>query len=160
MITLNIRELLRSEAGTTTKYKVELPPFDDAEFHLSPSQKIELKGYSMGDGVVLIPITNKLHGKATCTSCLKEFELDANVYPTEKQYYIDIPEDIEEELVGQIDKKSLEVDIEDLIREAVFLALPSPMRCSPDCHSQHREGDLPDTPTSQKPFANLKDLLK
>jgi hypothetical protein len=160
MIALNIRELFYAYPGEQMEFQVPIPVFEDPEFTVNANQTMVLKGYKIEDGVCLTTSTQKFRGMATCTSCLNQFSLRLKPFQTERQYYTKPPEEIEDSMIGTINPKTFEVDIEEILREAVFLNLPANLRCSEECHIEHHETDLSEAESGVQPFKDLKNLIK
>lgn len=159
-IKLKIVKLMSEHEGTMQEYQVDVPVYDDKEFQLYPDQTITFQAYRIEDGLAIRPLATTLIGKAQCVITLKEFDLEIETVEVEKQFYIHMPEHAEDEEAEQIDTKTMEIDVEEQLREAIFLGLP-PVIKSPEAESiEPLKGgdDLPDTNT-QNPFAGLKDML-
>ncbi len=156
---INVGELFRSEPGTKKEYELDLPVFEDEEFHLEKDQKIFLTGYKIDKGIAVSVDPDTIKGIATCVKTLKEFTLESELYSAERQFYLQRPDDLEEnEEFDQIDNKTFEVDLEDMVREAVFLGLPTVI-VSPEGEKTHVELKQDQAPGTTKAFADLKNLL-
>lgn len=158
-ININIGELFRSEPGTRKDYEMELPVFEDEEFHLDPDQTVLVVGYKIDKGIALSVDPELVTGTATCVKTLKEFTLESELYSAERQFYLNKPDDLDEDdEYDKIDNKTFDVDIEDMLREAVFLGLPTVL-VSPEGEKTHVESTQSEDPRTTKPFADLKNLL-
>lgn len=169
MIKLNINDLFRSNIGTKKLFTIYLPDLEDENLEIFPDQQAELTGYKIEDGLSFSVTESEVKAKTTCDSCLTEFEISYTLDDTEKQYYLVPPEDVPEDEFELINEKHHEIDVTNLIREAIYLGLPTPKKCTPDCKGLcstcgqnqnekecNHDSNSPDT---FQPFKNLKDLL-
>jgi len=125
---LSLVRILNSQLGTHINFKVNLKHFpkllEEQSFKPYLDQEISVDSYRIQDGVCLIIPSQEISGTAIDSSSNKEFETKINSFATEKNYYIKIPDDENKEEVGKINPKSLEVQIDDLLNEALFLNIP------------------------------------
>lgn len=159
-IKLKIVKLMSEHEGAMQEYEVNVPVYDDKEFHLYPDQTITFQAYRIQDGLAIRPLSTTIVGKTQCVATLKEFDLEVETVEVEKQFYIRLPELAEDEEAEPIDTKTMEIDVEEQLREAIFLGLPPVIKC-PEAEDQEllKGGDdLPESNT-QNPFAGLKDML-
>jgi uncharacterized metal-binding protein YceD (DUF177 family) len=157
-----INELMHSEIGKTNEVEVNVPEMTDFEVEVMPDQKLTFEGMKIEDGVCFYPVDQTLRISFNCNRCLKKVETDMELRPLEKQYYMKIPEDIDDDLVQQIDKKNHEIDFTPLINEVVYLSLPAILTCEGECQgppAYKQELGNPEKPV-QKPFGNLKNMIK
>lgn len=161
---ISVSELLFSHAGTRTDITVELPEFPDTEVRVLPGQKLDFEGIKIDDGVCFYPTTTTLDVEFNCVRCLKLVKQPLVLRPLEKQFYVTIPEDIEEDLVQLIDKRNFEINLQPLVEEIVYLSVPTILSCGPDCPGApdytHAKTDTVSPQNPNTPFAGLKDLLK
>ncbi len=170
MTTISVGDLLHSDPGTKKVFKVDLPVFKDDEVTIQQGQEVEVEVYKIDEGVSASLLPQAIKGKSRCNTCLKDFDLDIDLYLGEKQYYLKMPDSItEDEEFNWIDKKSLEIDVTELLREGEFLNLPPVLKCSEECKGicsscgeELNKGDCEceksDSDTI-KPFANLKEMM-
>jgi len=163
---LSISDLLQSKPGTAKEYTVELPEFEDAEFKVEPNQKVLLKAYRIEDGIAVTTQPEEIQGKAICMKTMKKFILDTTLRETEWQYYLKMPEEVDPEEARPIDPKTHTIDVEELLKEAIFLGLPIVIEC-PEAHKipiktkteNYQEVESPSERT-YKAFEGLKDILE
>lgn len=158
-----VSELLFSQIGTTTTIEVNLPELTDSEVTFLPNQTLHFEGMKIEDGICIYSVVQDLNGTYSCTRCLKEVSDTITLRPLEKQFYVKIPEDVEDDLVQKIDAKHFEISLVPLIEETVYLSIPTILRCGEDCKGlTHYETikDPKNPSTHQNPFSDLKNLLK
>jgi uncharacterized metal-binding protein YceD (DUF177 family) len=158
-IKINVGELFRSEPGTQKEYEIDIPVFEDEEFHVFPEQKMRLIGYKIDKGIAISTDDMTVKGTANCVKTLKDFNLETELYPTEKQFYLTKPDDLDDdEEFEKIDHKTFDVDVEEIVREAVFLGLPT-ILVSPEGEKMQVEVKQTEDIRTTKPFADLKNLI-
>jgi len=161
---ISISKLLSRDIGTQEEFTLEIPLFEDEEITLGSNQKLDFVAYRIEDGLVFITQPTTLKAKAQCVVTLKDFDLKYELQPIERQFYWDLPEGVNPEDVEFIDKKHYQVDLENVIREAVFLSLPTVIK-SPEAEKLSLDKlaasklNANSRQQGQNPFAGLKDML-
>jgi len=161
---ISISKLLSRDIGTQEEFTLEIPLYEDDEIQLKPKQTIDFVAYRIEDGLALITQPVNLMAKAQCVVTLKDFDLEYELQSVERQFYWDLPEGLNPEDVEFIDKKHYQVDLDNLIREAIFLSLPTVIK-SPEAEklslNEIAANKLNSNSGSegQNPFAGLKDML-
>lgn len=154
-----VSELLFSHAGTTVEMTVDLPELPDSEILVLPNQTMDFEGIKIDEGVCFYNQTTHLDVEYHCTRCLKKVLTELELRTLEKQYYVKLPEDIEEDLAQLIDKKHFEINLMPLIEEIVYLSIPTILSCGEDCPGAPKFKPDNIKPETQSPFKNLKDML-
>jgi uncharacterized protein len=170
MVTISVGELFFGEPGDERTYEVDLPLFEDKEIRLINGQKVLLKAYRNKGGVSVNPLKQAVKAKVFCTKCLEEFTLEIELYPTERQYYRGTPDSVEEFEEFEYVTPNFDIDVEYLLREAIFLNLPPAIVCKEDCKGlclkcgkDLNKGDCrcaKDGVETIKPFEALKDIIQ
>lgn len=154
-----VSELLFSHAGTTVEITVPLPELDDTEVKVLPGQELDFEGIKIDEGVCFYNLTTNLDVEYYCSRCLEKVSIQMPLRTLEKQYYVKIPEDMEEDLVQLIDKKHFEINLLPLIEETVYLSIPTILSCGEKCKGAPKFKPDNVKPETQNPFKNLKDML-
>lgn len=159
-----VSELLFSHIGTKTNIEVELPPLDEnPEITIDKGQFLEFEGMKIENGIYFYPLTHEVAYKYHCSKCLKEVKSKIQIRPLEKQYYIDKPDDLDEDLFDYIDKKHFDINMIPFIEELVYLSIPTILTCGDSCpglESPYLQKESNINTSTKAPFADLKDLLK
>ncbi len=151
---IKIGEILNSQIGSkfSKMIPVQLTKIDD--FQLDPEQNLELEIFRVPHGLAVIIQPQKLTGQAMCGRSLVNFRTNIVTVLSEEHFYTEAPEHDDLEEYALIKQKSCEIDLEPVINQAVLLAVPA-VFYKPGTKPLHKMDS-----TGNKPFANLKDLLK
>lgn len=135
----NVAQLLKEQTGSTRRYEVEerLDDLDPVLVIQSPiSGWVKFTKIPVG---ILVVGELRTTVEVNCTRCLEPFDTEVTVELEEEfRAALDLrtgatlPEDEEADEATRIDDKHL-IDLTEVLRQALLLALPSSPVCRPDC---------------------------
>ncbi len=167
MTKIKVYQLLNQATGQSQDYTLAIPEFQDPEFQVLPKQTIVVTAYRVPDGLSLSVAPQQVRGQVICSRSLENFIFELQTKLTQMQAYPKLPKDLEtvaDEDFLLIDSKNLELDLEPLIREAIFLSLPlrfvNPKAPKHPILQTKQKTQATDTTAGEhQPFAKLKELL-
>lgn len=160
------------------QFSDENPSIDSSIALTKPlSGKLEL--FRLKDGLSVIASDIQSQYQAVCTKCLKQFTSPLSIESTERMFLAEMPDrDFDPLEVFLIDLKDLSIDLSDMFRQEIILHFPLFPVCSEHCQGlcpgckinlNDTKKHAPDctgvtveesSGPENRPFANLKDLLK
>jgi len=163
---LSIIRVLNSKIGSHFEFPVKVADFPDLladpNFKLNKDQTLEIKAWRIQDGVCVTIPSQEIKGMAKDSLSQEEFSTTIMSYATEKNFYLQIPDEEDELDVGRINSKTLEIQIDDLLNEAILLNLPFQFSKEQSHDRQANNQESPKVYSTQqdpKPHNALKDLL-
>lgn len=131
---IKIAELLQSSEGTQETYKIntKLDFGKSLELTSDLTGKIMLMALKEGAHVEVKGL--KTAAKQVCNRCLKEYSQVIEIDEASAEFLLELPkhkEDDEEFFL--IDKKNVEIDLTDFLRQEIVLHLPLISVCSKSC---------------------------
>jgi len=188
---IKVNSLWLDALGTTEKHHFEEDTLDlSDQFTLTAPLIGDLLMIKMKEEISVIVSDFNTSVELKCTKCLKEFDLNIEIPSMERSFLLDPPTFSEDPFdLFYIDKKSMTIDLSDMLRQEIILHFPFIPVCSsrgkglcsecgkdlnkkeghsPNCSHKNTttkgKGNSHDSdeapPNTYKPFANLKDLLK
>ncbi|MBT6143144.1 hypothetical protein HOH51_01380 [bacterium] len=167
MTKIKVYQLLNQATGQSQDYTVAIPEFQDPEFQVLPKQTIVVTAYRVPDGLSLSVEPQQVRGQVICSRSLENFIFELQTKLTQMQAYPKVPKDLEtvvDEDFLLIESKNLELDLEPLIRESIFLSLPlrfvnpkAPKH--PILNAKQNTKATNNSTGEHQPFAKLKELL-
>lgn len=167
----DISELLDASTGTSINYSIKGEfLFNEIEGHVPVTSKVEIMRIEKGFNVRLRDLMADVVMR--CGKCLTPFNVPISVDGIERQFYMKMPENLEDPLeVFPVDAKNQKLDISDMLRQEIILHLPLIPVCSESCKGicptcgqnlNEKQCNCPkeETEGDYKPLAKLKDLLK
>ncbi len=167
----DISELMDASTGTSINYSISGEfAFESFTHQVPVTSKVEIMRIEKGFNVRLRDFVADI--LVACGKCLSHFTVPVSIDGTERQFYLKMPERIEDPLeVFPVDTKNQKIDITDVLRQEMILHLPLIPVCSdsckgicPSCGSQlnKKQCNCPqeDLEGEHKPLSKLKDLLK
>ena len=125
---LSLVRILNAKLGHHIEFEVKVKDFkdllDNPNFKIDPELVLVIDAYRIQDGVCVAIQQQEIKGVAIDSFTQEEYETQIQSFPTEKNFYLKVPEDENKEEVGRIDPKSLEVVVDDLLNEAILLNIP------------------------------------
>jgi uncharacterized metal-binding protein YceD (DUF177 family) len=154
-------------------------PTLNADIILTKPLTGDLEIFRLKEGLSVIASNIQSEYQATCNKCLKVFTSPLFIESTERMYLAEAPEkDFDPLEVFLINSKDLTIDLSEMFRQEIILHFPLFPVCSEHCqglcpgckinlndtkkHAPGCTGATVETSTTpeNRPFANLKDLLK
>lgn len=171
-LVFDISELLDASTGTSIGYSIKGEfAFEELSGPIPVASKVEIMRIEKGFNVRLRNFMADIVMK--CGKCLTPFNVPISIDGTERQFYLEMPEKIEDPLeIFPVDTKNQKIDISDMLRQEIILHLPLIPVCSDSCKGicptcgqnlNEKQCDCPheEEPEGEhKPLAKLKDLLK
>lgn len=155
-----IHELFYSKAGTMDQFEINLPEFSDAEVLIPDGQKIVLTGIKIDDAVCMYTDNQEIKIEYQCARCLCPVKKTLALKTLEKQFYVNIPEDIDPDLVQEVETKNFEIDLLPMLKETIFLSLDPVLICGENCPGMPSYSNEQAGTSQTNTFSKLKDLLK
>jgi len=166
-----INDLLDKPTGTSIKYSFKGP----VKFEGIP-EKSEIEGdatiMKIDEGVNLSVEKVNIEVEFQCEKCLDNYVKKIHIDQTERQFLLEKPKKVEDqEDLFLIDKKKLEIDATEMLRQEIILHFPVVSVCSKHCKGlcpvcgKNRNKEkcdcriIEETPEN-KPLKQLKDLIK
>jgi uncharacterized protein len=135
----NVAQLLKSTVGTTRQYEIEEDISGiDADLEIVKPLVGKIRLLRTTDGIL---VTGRLHTEArvSCRRCLRSFDLPVGL-TLEEQFHpsIDVctgaalPAEDGEDVVTRTDLQHM-LDLTEVVRQELLLAMPMSPLCSQDC---------------------------
>jgi len=169
-IIFDISHLKNAATGTSEKYTFDGPvQLEGLDLSTNVSGSMEIM--RIEGGVNVCGKNIQFGMKTTCEKCLKDFVADLEIEELERIFYFDAPRTVTDiHDVYLIDRKKLNVDLTELLRQEIILHFPLISVCSKQCKGicQHCGKDLNEGPCAckntdidleNKPLKNLKNLI-
>lgn len=171
-LTFKIAKIWGGSEGSTEKHSIDRKiTFDPAEINTATNLQADLLLIKLKDELtaLLTNITIGVH--MTCIRCLEPYIATVNIQGAERQFLAHPSSHQKDPFeLFSIDLKYMTIDLTEMVRQEIILHFPFIPVCSESCKGlcQHcgknlntgkcacKEQDL----TSQKPFQNLKILMK
>jgi uncharacterized metal-binding protein YceD (DUF177 family) len=152
---------------------------DDSNIVLTKPVNGKLDIYRLKEGLSVIASDVQSEYQATCNKCLKQFTAPLSIESTERMFLAEMPDrDFDPLEIFLIDLKDLTIDLSEMFRQEIILHFPLFPVCSEHCQGlcpgckinlNDTKKHAPDctgvkvedsSGPENRPFANLKDLLK
>ncbi len=168
----SVDELLTKEVGTSEVYSFDGPvEFEDVKAVSNISGEVTL--LRIDDSINVATKNIDVEIELECQKCLDPFKVQINFPFSERQYFINRPELVEDPNdLFLINKQDLSVDLTDMLRQEIILHFPPITVCSESCkglcsqcglqlnkkNCNCKEEKIEES--ANKPLAILKDLIK
>ncbi|MFH1720492.1 MAG: DUF177 domain-containing protein [Patescibacteria group bacterium] len=161
-----VAELLKKPQGTREEYEINLKPNfgEDITFKSNLKAKVILMALKDEIHVELRDLETEI--ERHCDKCLKKYGEKVHIPLVEGEYLTEPPKYTEkDEDFFLIDKKDLNIDITDLLRQEILLHFPLISVCSKSCKGlcpkcgtdlNKRKCDCKTSDDGKKPLAVLK----
>ncbi|MGL5831185.1 MAG: YceD family protein [Candidatus Altimarinota bacterium] len=152
---------------------------NDSNIVLTKPVTGKLDIYRLKEGLSVIASDVQSEYQATCNKCLKQFTAPLSIESTERMFLAEMPDrDFDPLEIFLIDLKDLTIDLGEMFRQEIILHFPLFPVCSEHCQGlcpgckinlNDTKKHAPDctgvkveesSGPENRPFANLKDLLK
>ena len=169
-LTFGIGKLLRSNLGHSELYTFDGPvEFEDLVVKGDLNGKIELMRTDKGINAEVTEM--EATAVLKCEKCLSDFEFPVKIESMSREYLLKEPEIIEDPNdIFLIDKKHLNIDLKEMLRQEIILQFPAIPVCYERCKGicAHCGGNKnkklcqckDEKPAEYKPLAALKELYK
>ncbi|MBI4975321.1 DUF177 domain-containing protein [Candidatus Peregrinibacteria bacterium] len=129
----NIASVIEAPIGSNENYSFEITPaFKDIALDGQISGKIQIMRIEGGVNVLAENIHVK--AKVLCDKCLKKISVPMEIKSAERQFYFETPSESRDAYdIFFIDKKSLSIDIGEMLRQEIILHFPVNSVCSSRC---------------------------
>ena len=137
MLIYDIGGLLASPQGTIDRFdveeRVELPDADDPL--LMEPIVFQLELIRLKDEITAHIRHLSTVSQMVCNRCLKSFSSAITIESTERQFWIDLPHHMRDDIdtIYRIDRKHGRIDLNQMIREEILLHFPPIPLCSESC---------------------------
>lgn len=135
VLKFDVGDLVRKSSGTSESFDVYVEvPFVDPEHNIIPVSPLTglITLMKSDDAIECVLKDMNLTVEAPCDKCLKQFEYKVHVGRTERSFYI-LAENKQHLDDLCIDKKKLELDANELVRQEIILHFPIVLVCFPGC---------------------------
>ena len=169
-LTIGISHLMERPTGTRESYTFDARiQFKDFKITSKIQGRAEIMRIEEGLNVRIEGV--KTSAQLVCDHCLENFIQDILITQAERQFWLDPPQVVEDvNDLYLINKKSLTVDLSEMIRQEIILHFPLILVCSKSCkglcsvcgnNKNHRDCQCePADFQESKPLAALKELIK
>ncbi|PJC36735.1 hypothetical protein CO046_04210 [Candidatus Peregrinibacteria bacterium CG_4_9_14_0_2_um_filter_53_11] len=170
MVVINVGPLIHGSQGTRESsplnVRFSLEEGDPAVVMAPLTGTLELIKLPHELAVIIHDLQTTL--SLTCSRCVKSYDWELHIPVLEREFLIDLPKDEldPDEDVFQIDTKTSELHLDDLLREEILLHFPIVSVCSesckglcPRCGIDKNTAQCDCTPPSDSPLSGLKELL-
>lgn len=129
----DVAALLTAPTGTRELYSFKGPVvFEDIKTSSEIEGKIEIMRLDDGVNAKVTGVTIKMAFK--CTKCLKNFVQEILITMAERQFLLDKPAIIDDPSdLFLIDRKNLDIDLTEVLRQEIILHFPLVPVCSKSC---------------------------
>lgn len=172
VLRFDIASLLKETTGQNEVYSFDGPvKFDGIDVKSNAVGKVEIMKLDDSLNARVEDFTIKLG--FLCDKCLKKITTEIHIKHTERRFFLEKPEVIEDENdLFLVDKKHLIIDLSEMLKQEIILHFPIISVCSKSCKGLcpvcgkdlNKSGCkceiLDSSMAEQKPLAKLKDLLK
>jgi len=154
----SIKDIATSPVGSKLHYSFDVPPeFPEIDTKSNLTGEVEIMRLEDGFHVVVSDIAVDV--EFVCVKSLKPFTETVKVKKADRIFFIDLPKLISDPNdIFLIDKKKLELDISELLRQEIILHFPASPVCydgSGELSEYYTDEEMPEN----KPLSVLKDLL-
>lgn len=158
--TFPISEFLEESIGTRETYTFDLPiNFPDIASKSNAKGKVEIMKLDNGFNVKLMNISVDV--EMQCVRSLRNFVETVKIPMAERQFLMEEPKDIQDPFdVYLVDKKRLEIDISEMLRQEIILHFSPIPVCYDGPNGAAGDYDVEEEKPDHKPLAALKDLIK
>lgn len=172
----DIVELLRKPNGTTEVRDISLTvPFIDEEAGFKPLSALQgtIKLLKADDTIECFLEDMRIAAEVPCHRCLQPFHYDVHIQEATRSFYLDPKNKVHADDIA-IDRKNMELDANEVVRQEIILHFPIVLVCfsgckgiceqcganlnEKDCGCKKIEKD--ENVTSKKPLSNLKEMWK
>lgn len=166
----DISHLVQKPTGSSEIYTFEGPAkFDEIDTKSDISGKVKIMRIEEGVNVELKEA--KLKISLNCDRCLKKITYLITLEPTERQFLFEKPGEIDDiNDLYLIDKKHLNIDLTEMMRQEILLHFPINPVCSLHCKgvcaycgidkNKRKCSCKEEIPKADNPFEKLKELIK
>lgn len=156
----SISEFLEESIGTRESYAFDIPiDFPDIDSRSNVTGKVEIMKLDNGFNVKFINLSVDV--MLQCVRSLKPFIETIKVPMAERQFLMERPSDVPDPFdLYLVDKKRLEIDISEMLRQEIILHFPPIPVCYDGSSGGVGDYDHEEETPEHKPLAGLKDLIK
>jgi len=156
----SIAEFLEEPIGTREVYTFDLPiDFPDIKSKSNAKGQLEIMKLDDGFNVKIMDLTVDV--VLQCVRSLKDFTQTISVPMAERQFLMEPPKKVADPFdLYVVDKKRLEIDISEMLRQEIILHFPPIPVCYDGPDGEVGGFDHEEEKPEHKPLAGLKDLIK
>ena len=163
MLIFSVKNLLHQATGAKEEYPLketleEVFLHDEFGIHLKSPLTGDLVLRKLPEHSVGVEFYDvEISTLVSCSFCLKKYDKDISIDYFEGEFYLSPPQGREvAEQYFRIDKKRLEIDLSEIIRQMLLLHFPAFPVCSKGCKGLYHHCEKQQEQKTENPFSVLK----